>query len=187
MSLREVFLYPTADNRSPKNYGVEEEAYRMFEMGEEMMKLPLKEKMKYEQGDNDGSFGLDISSDTKPQVESLRTRQDRKSRSSSSTSLRDDALAYPQVVQCTSPSTIRAASRHLVPSSLVFFTRPSYWVILRALIQVSTLIADAVHNTPGENFKKGQTAKEWFSRRAKYQRVNNRAVLETWKASRGTE
>ncbi len=47
-----------ADNSSLRNHGVEEEASRMFEMGEETMRLPLEEKMKYEQGDNGESFGL---------------------------------------------------------------------------------------------------------------------------------
>ncbi|KAK0209342.1 hypothetical protein DFS33DRAFT_1254533, partial [Desarmillaria ectypa] len=31
-----------------KNHNVEEESNRMFDMGEETMKLPLEEKMKYE-------------------------------------------------------------------------------------------------------------------------------------------
>ena len=40
-----------------KNHGVEEEADHMFEMGAETMRLPLEEKMKYEQGDAGASFG----------------------------------------------------------------------------------------------------------------------------------
>lgn len=32
----------------------------MFEMGEETMKLPLDEKMKFEQGDEGRSFGYDV-------------------------------------------------------------------------------------------------------------------------------
>ena len=42
---------------SLKNHGVEAEADRMFEMGAETMRLPLEEKMKYEQGDEGISFG----------------------------------------------------------------------------------------------------------------------------------
>ena len=42
---------------SLKNHGVEVEADEMFEMGAETMKLPLEEKMKYEQGDEGISFG----------------------------------------------------------------------------------------------------------------------------------
>ncbi|KAK0450457.1 uncharacterized protein EV420DRAFT_735793 [Desarmillaria tabescens] len=79
------------------------------------------------------------------------------------------------------------AQSHLDRWSLVFFTRPGNSVILRALVEDSPLIADTVHNTPGKNFETGQTAKEWFARRVKYQRLNNRVGPETWKASRGTE
>jgi hypothetical protein len=42
---------------SLKNHGVEEEADAMFEMGAETMRLPMEEKMKYEQGDSGMSFG----------------------------------------------------------------------------------------------------------------------------------
>ncbi|KAK0436288.1 hypothetical protein EV421DRAFT_1981386 [Armillaria borealis] len=76
---------------------------------------------------------------------------------------------------------------HLHRWSLVFFTRPGDFVILRASVENGPLIADAVRNTPEKIFEKGQTAKEWFSRRDKYQRVNNRLGTETWKVSRGTE
>ena len=40
-----------------KNHGVDQEADEMFEMGAETMRLPLEEKMKYEQGDEGMSFG----------------------------------------------------------------------------------------------------------------------------------
>ena len=42
---------------SLKNHGVDSEADQMFEMGAETMKLPLEEKMKFEQGDSGLSFG----------------------------------------------------------------------------------------------------------------------------------
>jgi isopenicillin N synthase-like dioxygenase len=42
---------------SLKNHGVDEEADAMFEMGAETMRLPMEEKMKYEQGDSGMSFG----------------------------------------------------------------------------------------------------------------------------------
>ena len=42
---------------SLKNHGVDDEVDLMFEMGAETMKLPLGEKMKFEQGDDGVSFG----------------------------------------------------------------------------------------------------------------------------------
>jgi hypothetical protein len=90
--------------------------------------------------------------------------------------------------------------------SLVFFTRPGNSQVLRALVESSHVIAEAVKNRPEKNFETGSTAMEWFARRIKYQRINNRTVgtllcvaagvimnagisqgPETWAASRGTE
>lgn len=42
---------------SLKNHGAEQEVSNMFEMGAETMRMPLDEKMKYEQGDEGMSFG----------------------------------------------------------------------------------------------------------------------------------
>lgn len=42
---------------SLKNHGVDREVDEMFEMGAETMRLPMDEKMKFEQGDDGGSFG----------------------------------------------------------------------------------------------------------------------------------
>ncbi len=41
-SLSKASQYLIADKRSLKNHGVEEEASRMFEMGEETMRLPSR-------------------------------------------------------------------------------------------------------------------------------------------------
>ncbi|KAK0436293.1 hypothetical protein EV421DRAFT_1833024 [Armillaria borealis] len=296
-----------------RNHGVEEEASRMFEIGEETMRLPLEEKMKYEQGDNGESFGYKVAGGT---VVDASGQEDTIEFINVS---KDDALAYPDVAHRTYPSTVtermestitpfvtksvqvnetileifndklglpkgtltkfhsegeysgsearvtkspsgyapnrmaigahtdfgslsflhnrlgglqvlppgytewqyvkpiprhaicnvgdalslfsggilRANLHRVVPPpgpqshfdrwSLVFFTRPGHSVILRALVEDSPLIADAVRNTPEKNFETGQTAKEWFVRRAKYGRVKNRVGPETWIASRGTE
>ena len=43
--------------RSLKSHGVDEDVNKMFEMGAVTMRLPLDEKMKYEQGDAGMSFG----------------------------------------------------------------------------------------------------------------------------------
>ena len=40
-----------------KNHGADAEVDTMFDMGAETMKLPLEEKMKFEQGDSGFSFG----------------------------------------------------------------------------------------------------------------------------------
>ncbi|KAJ6579515.1 hypothetical protein DFH09DRAFT_1260431 [Mycena vulgaris] len=71
--------------------------------------------------------------------------------------------------------------------SLVYFTRPGNSVQLRALVEESQAIADAVTRTPDKNFETGCTALEWFTRRIKNQRMKNRTGPETWMNSRGTE
>ncbi|KAF8146492.1 hypothetical protein K438DRAFT_1627854 [Mycena galopus ATCC 62051] len=71
--------------------------------------------------------------------------------------------------------------------SLVYFTRPGNDVQLRALVEDSQVIANAVAATPDKNFETGCTSFEWFTRRIKNQRMNNRTGPETWMNSRGTE
>ncbi|KAJ7186805.1 hypothetical protein C8R46DRAFT_879585 [Mycena filopes] len=71
--------------------------------------------------------------------------------------------------------------------SLVYFTRPGNGIELRALVEDSPLIAEAVARTPDRNFETGCTSLEWFTRRIKNQRLNNRTGPETWMQSRGTE
>ncbi|THH17254.1 hypothetical protein EUX98_g9165 [Antrodiella citrinella] len=59
--------------------------------------------------------------------------------------------------------------------SLVFFTRPGNTYELRALTDESPQIADAVANAPNpESYNPGATAGNWFARRIKNQRLNNR-------------
>jgi hypothetical protein len=60
--------------------------------------------------------------------------------------------------------------------SLVFFTRPGNPCVLRALVESSPIIAEAVKNQPDRNFETGSTAAEWFARRTKNRRINNRTV-----------
>ncbi|TCD64599.1 hypothetical protein EIP91_003864 [Steccherinum ochraceum] len=72
--------------------------------------------------------------------------------------------------------------------SLVFFTRPGNSVVLHALTEESSIVADAVAKAPNaEALNPGVTSKEWFIRRIKNQRIKNRKGPETWQASRGTE
>ncbi|CCL98642.1 uncharacterized protein FIBRA_00644 [Fibroporia radiculosa] len=71
--------------------------------------------------------------------------------------------------------------------SLVFFTRPGDSVELRALVDESPIIAQAVAEDPEKNYNTGVTMKDWFARRIKNQRIKNRTGPETWRASRGME
>lgn len=50
---------------SLKSHGADDEVAGMFEMGEEMMKLPLEEKLKFEQGDGGRSVSAGYAIDSK--------------------------------------------------------------------------------------------------------------------------
>ena len=63
--------------------------------------------------------------------------------------------------------------------SLVFFTRPGDDVKLSALSEESVLVAEAVEKMTSEErakYEPNVAAKDWFSRRIKNQRLNNRMV-----------
>ncbi|KAJ7583022.1 hypothetical protein C8J56DRAFT_1168011 [Mycena floridula] len=297
-----------------KNHGVDHEVNEMFEMGAEMMRLPIEEKMKFEQGDEGSTFGYKRAGgncvDTSGEVDTAEFVNIAK----------DDALAWPKQARRAYPSTVNArmestiapfirksweinftilqvfndrlglppdalSKRHtiqefsgsetrvtrnppsphnvekiaigahtdfgslsflhnrlgglqvLVPGSedwqyvkplpghaicnvgdaltlfsggilrsnlhrvlpapgeqsnferwsLVFFTRPGDSVTLRALVEDSPLIAKEVSKNPEMSFETGATSYEWFTRRVKNQRANNRTGPQTWMASRGTE
>ena len=66
--------------------------------------------------------------------------------------------------------------------SLVFFTRPGNDIKLRALSEESELIKNVLERKSADErakFDPGSTASEWFARRIKYQRLNNRTVSST--------
>jgi len=300
-----------------KNHGADKEVQAMFEMGSETMKLPMEEKMKFEQGDGGRSCGYKAAgtnavneTGAKDTVEFINVSQ-------------DDALAWPNFVHRTYPSTVNDSmdsaikpfmqksmevnrlfldifekklglpegeltKRHrvdqvsgsearciknppkpegmseaktaigahtdfgslsflhnrlgglqvLVPGteewqyvkpipghaicnlgdamaifssgilrsnlhrvitppgeqskytrwSLVFFTRPGGSVVLEPLKEQSSLIAEAAAKEENKRFDTGgATAGDWFARRIRNQRINNRTGPETWRASRGTE
>jgi len=71
--------------------------------------------------------------------------------------------------------------------SVVYFSRPADHVVLRALVEDSAMIAQAVKMTPERNFETGSTSKQWVERRVKYLRAKNRKTPESWLASHGTE
>ncbi|KAI0718464.1 Clavaminate synthase-like protein [Fomitopsis betulina] len=90
------------------NHGVDELVNAMFDMGEETMRLPFEEKMRFEQGDDGMSFGYKAAGanavddtgalDT---VEFINISQ-------------DDALAWPKPVHRTYPSTVNARMEHTI-------------------------------------------------------------------------
>ncbi|KAI0686228.1 Clavaminate synthase-like protein [Earliella scabrosa] len=85
-----------------KNHGVEAEVEAMFDMGKEVIGLPMEEKIKYELGDAGGSFGYKA-----PGVQAIDENGTRDTIEFINVS-RDDALAWPQVVHRTYPSAVSA-------------------------------------------------------------------------------
>ncbi|KAG2067403.1 Clavaminate synthase-like protein [Suillus decipiens] len=300
-----------------KNHGADQEASDMFDMGAETMALPFEERMKFEQGDDGRSFGYKKAGGNA--IDATGTLDSAEFINVS----KDDALAYPQVIHRTYPSTVNARMENTIAPfvrkglevtyvvlnifndklelpkgtlerlhdmeeyscsetrcirspptqdkeamknpailgahtdfgslsflhnrlgglqvlspghnqwsyirpipghavcnigdalslfsggilqsnihrvvtppgvqaeyerwSLVFFTRPSNSKVLRALVESSHIIAEAVKKRPDKSFETGSTAVEWFTRRVKNQRIRNRTGPETWAASRGTE
>ncbi|KAI0301919.1 hypothetical protein B0F90DRAFT_1816801 [Multifurca ochricompacta] len=83
-----------------KNHGADAAVNAMFEMGARTMKLPLEEKMKFEQGDRGISFGYKFAganaTDASGALDSVEFINVSK----------DDALAYPTVVHRRYPSTV---------------------------------------------------------------------------------
>ncbi|TFY79806.1 hypothetical protein EWM64_g4206 [Hericium alpestre] len=59
--------------------------------------------------------------------------------------------------------------------SLVFFTRPNFSAVLEPLAEQSEMVRDAAAKAEGK-YNTGTTAKDWFARRVKNQRVNNRTA-----------
>ncbi|KAH8114358.1 Clavaminate synthase-like protein [Phellopilus nigrolimitatus] len=85
-----------------KNHGADREVDEMFNMGEETMELPMSEKLKFEQGDEGRSFGYKAAgSNATDEYGSLDTAE-------FINVAKDDALAYPDVVHRTYPSTVNA-------------------------------------------------------------------------------
>ncbi|KAI5118665.1 hypothetical protein M0805_001038 [Coniferiporia weirii] len=85
-----------------KNHGADHEVEQMFEMGEEVMALPLDEKLKFQQGEGPGTFGYKAAGEyitdehgTPDTVEFI-------------TVAKDDALAYPGLVHRTYHPTVNA-------------------------------------------------------------------------------
>ncbi|EMD38840.1 hypothetical protein CERSUDRAFT_104154 [Gelatoporia subvermispora B] len=85
-----------------KNHGADAEVNGMFDMGAETMHLPLEEKMKYEQGDEGGSFGY--------KAAGANAIDDKGTRDTTEflNVAKDDALAWPAVAHRAYPAPVYA-------------------------------------------------------------------------------
>ncbi|TRM63088.1 hypothetical protein BD626DRAFT_569149 [Schizophyllum amplum] len=101
-----------------KNHGVDAEADAMFKMGEDVMRLPLEEKMKFEQGDNGNSFGYKAAGANATNAAGVRDTVEFINVS------KDDALSFPQITHRTYPSPTMAA----MPTVVQPFVRKSVGV-----------------------------------------------------------
>ncbi|KAG6863796.1 hypothetical protein C0991_003162, partial [Blastosporella zonata] len=118
-----------------KNHGVEEEADYMFDMGAETMKLPIMEKMRFEQGDNGVSFGYKAaganavdSTGRRDTVEFINIAK-------------DDALAWPAHARRTYPSTVNER----MDSTIVPFVKKS----LKVTNTLLDVLSDRLGLPPG--------------------------------------
>ncbi|KAJ3552761.1 hypothetical protein NM688_g3982 [Phlebia brevispora] len=91
-----------------KNHGADQEVDGMFEMGEKTMSLPLDEKMKFEWGDEGGTFGYKASGSNA--VDEKGTRDTVEFINIS----KDDALAWPNKVHRDYPSTVNARMENTI-------------------------------------------------------------------------
>ncbi|KAF8875076.1 hypothetical protein CPB84DRAFT_1829234 [Gymnopilus junonius] len=157
-----------------KNHEVDELAQKMFDLGPEVMDLPLEEKMKYEQGDQGGSFGYKmaggnaVAANGEPDTtEFLNVAK-------------DDALAWPNLVRRAPPSTSYPAPALARMESVVApFVRKS--------LEVNSLIMDIFNDKLG--LKKGRLAEfhvneQWSSSEARI--IKNRATPNTQKIAIGS-
>ncbi|OJA15644.1 hypothetical protein AZE42_10155 [Rhizopogon vesiculosus] len=238
-----------------KNHGADQEVSDMFDMGSETMALPFEERMKFGQGEAQ-YFGYKKLGANVVNAAAMNLNTSELINVS-----KDDALAYPQVVHRTYPSTVNARMADTIAPfvrktlevnyavlnifneklglpqgtlerlhameehstsnarcirtppqvkeaaekppigahadfgslvvyerwSLSFFTRPGNSEVIRALIESSPLIAEAVKKQPDRNFEIGSTAAAWLAMRMKNNRINNETEPDTWAASRGPE
>ncbi|KAF7440296.1 hypothetical protein PC9H_000640 [Pleurotus ostreatus] len=91
-----------------KNHGLDEELDEMFNLGIQVMKAPLPELMKYEQGDSGLSAGYKAAgayitdrTGGKDAVEFMNITQ-------------DDVFAWPKVVRCSYPSIVEASMESVI-------------------------------------------------------------------------
>ncbi|OAX37526.1 Clavaminate synthase-like protein [Rhizopogon vinicolor AM-OR11-026] len=91
-----------------KNHGADQEVSDMFDMGVETMALPFEERMKFGQGEGQyfgyrklGANAVDAAAMNLNTSEFINVSK-------------DDALAYPQVVHRTYPSTINACMENTI-------------------------------------------------------------------------
>jgi len=106
------------------NHGAYEEVEQMFDMGAEMMDLPIEEKMRYEQGDGGSSFGYKFAGanavDASGELDKTEFINIAK----------DDALAWPRQARRSYPSTVN----NRMESTIVPFVNKS--------IEINNVILD---------------------------------------------
>ncbi|EJD06909.1 Clavaminate synthase-like protein [Fomitiporia mediterranea MF3/22] len=102
-----------------KNHGADEEVEGMFEMGRETFDLPLEEKMKFVHGAGENSFGYKA-------VGSFATNEYGDPDNAEFINVaKEDALAYPEVVRRTYPSTVY---KHM-ESTIIPFAHKSLGIV----------------------------------------------------------
>jgi len=157
-----------------KNHEVDELAQDMFDLGAEVMDLPVEEKMKYEQGNEGTSFGYKmaggnaVAANGEPDTtEFLNVAK-------------DDALAWPNLVRRAPPSTSypEPALAHM-ESTIVPFVKKS--------LEVNNLIIDIFNDKLG--LGKGRllefhTNEEWSGSEARI--IRNNATPSTKKIAIGS-
>ncbi|KAL0570345.1 hypothetical protein V5O48_011615, partial [Marasmius crinis-equi] len=99
-----------------KNHGVQDEVDGMFEMGEATMKLPMEEKMKYEQGDEGSSFGYKAAGANAVDATGLLDTVE------FINIAKDDGFAWPKTARRTYPSTVNER----MDSTIVPFIKKSF-------------------------------------------------------------
>jgi len=114
-----------------KNHGTEELVEGMFDMGEETMKLPMEEKMKFEQGDDGRSFGYKAAgANATDEYGNLDTVE-------FINVSRDDALAFPKAAHRTYPPTVEAR----MPGTVTPFVKAS--------MEITRVLVDCLGRTMG--------------------------------------
>ncbi|RPD55166.1 Clavaminate synthase-like protein [Lentinus tigrinus ALCF2SS1-7] len=91
-----------------KNYDIEDEVDHMFDVGQDIIALPLEEKLKYELGDQGFPFGYKVAG---AQVMDNRGTRDVTEFFSIS---KDDALAWPTPIHRTYPSPVNTRMEDIV-------------------------------------------------------------------------
>ncbi|OCH93691.1 Clavaminate synthase-like protein [Obba rivulosa] len=114
-----------------KNHGADEEVDGMFDMGLETMRLPLQEKMKFEQGDGGLSFGYKAAGAST--IDEKGTRDANEFLNIA----KDDVFAWPAVARRTYPETVNARMTSTIGP------------FIRKAVEVNTTLINALNDKLG--------------------------------------